>query len=273
MPLYSTRAGVARGNAGTLELLDIPEPDLGAVIAAGTLERAKSAPARESIDFAAADLLAPIPDPGEFALTGLNYRSHCEEIGHAVPTELPFGLIPAIAVNHPGASIVIPSEAPAHVDYEGEIGIIIGRHADNVAAADAWDYIAGLCACNDVSARDVQAGGMAAIPKAKGFPSFKPFGPGLLTVDELTLPLDISVKTWVNGELRQSSRSTDMIFGVPQVVEAMSARKPLEPGTLILSGTPSGVAHGGKFPFLKPGDVVEVEIEGLPRLINPVVAA
>ena len=273
MQLYTTTDGIARGDGDELCLLDVAEPDLGAVIAQGSLDQLAKASVRGRIALATAKLLAPVPKPPALALTGLNYRSHCEEVGSDIPEKLPFGIIPAIAVSSHGAQIVIPEEAPNHVDYEGEIGIIIGKRADKISAANAWDYIAGLCACNDVSARDVQAGGMAAIPKAKGFPGFKPFGPCLATPDEFSKPLDISLKTWVNGELRQNARSTDMVFEVPEVVEAMSHRQVLEPGTLILSGTPAGVAHGGKYPFLKPGDLIEVEVEGLPKLVNSVVAA
>ena len=268
MPLFCTTAGIARGrgDCAILELLDVEEPDLGAVLENGTLEAVKAAPARGRLAYAEATFLPPVPEPGEMALTGLNYRSHCIATGNAIPSELPFGVIPARAVNAHGADVSIPREAPDHVDYEGEIGF-------DVLAGDAWDYIAGICPINDVSARDVQAGGRSAIPRAKGFPGFKPFGPGLLTTDELSFPLDIGLKTWVNGELRQQTRSTDMVFDIPQVVAAVSNRQPLRPGMLILTGTPAGVAHEGKHPFLQADDVVEVEVEGLPRLVNRFVDA
>ena len=275
MPLFCTTAGIARGrgDCAILELLDVEEPDLGAVLENGTLEAVKAAPARGRLAYAEATFLPPVPEPGEMALTGLNYRSHCIATGNAIPSELPFGVIPARAVNAHGADVSIPREAPDHVDYEGEIGLIVSRAGQNVKAGDAWDYIAGICPINDVSARDVQAGGRSAIPRAKGFPGFKPFGPGLLTTDELSFPLDIGLKTWVNGELRQQTRSTDMVFDIPQVVAAVSNRQPLRPGMLILTGTPAGVAHEGKHPFLQADDVVEVEVEGLPRLVNRFVDA
>lgn len=274
MPLFSTTAGIARGrgDCATLELLDVVEPDLGAVLKNGTLAAVKAAAARGSLAYDEATFLPPIPEPGEMALTGLNYRSHCIATGHDIPTELPFGVIPARAVNAHGASVVIPKDAPDHVDYEGEIALIVGKAGENVKASEAWEFIAGICPINDVSARDVQAKGRAAIPQAKGFPGFKPFGPGVLTVDELSFPLDIGLRTWVNGELRQETRSTDLIFDIPHIVEAVSQRQPLRPGMLILTGTPSGVAHEGKHPFLKAGDIVEVEVEGLPRLVNPFIA-
>ena len=275
MPLFSTTSGIARGrgDCAVLELLDVEEPDIGTVLGSGNLETIKVAPSRGSLAFTEATFLPPVPEPGEMALTGLNYRSHCIATGNAIPSELPFGVIPAHAVNAHGAEVLIPGEAPDHVDYEGEIGIIVGRAGRNINADDAWDFVAGICPINDVSARDIQAGGRSAIPRAKGFPGFKPFGPGLLTTDELSFPLDVGLKTWVNGELRQQTRSTDMVFGIPQVVAAVSNRQPLRPGMLILTGTPGGVAHEGKYPFLKARDVVEVEVEGLPRLRNRFVEA
>ena len=145
---------------------------------------------------------------------------------------------------------------------------MIGKPANGIAAAEAWDVVAGLMPLNDVSARDVQSQGnpLEAVSKAKGFPTFKPHGPVLATPDEFADPNDIALTTYVNGEVRQSGRTSDMVFDIASVVEVVSARIALSPGDVICTGTPGGVAHGGKSPYLVDGDTVEVSLDDLPVL-------
>ena len=206
----------------------------------------------------------------KFVIVGLNYRAHCEEIGRSVPTNLVFGEVPGTASHNSGGEVIIPKNAPNEIDYEGEIGIVIGRRASNIPEDRAQEVIAGLLAINDVSARDVQAVGnpLEAVAKAKGFQTFKPHGPYLATLDEFSDPRDIGITTTVNGELRQEGRTSDMVFSLPQIISIVSQKIDLHAGDLICTGTPGGVAHGRKYPFLKHGDEVVIRVEGLPPLTN-----
>jgi len=273
MKLYVTTEGIARQEGDLLLLLDVPERELGAVLARDGLSSLAGAGVRSRQPLAEATLLSPIAAPGTFVIAGLNYRPHCEEIGIPIPEKLLFGFAPGSAASGPHAPIPIPAEAPDQIDYEGELALVIGKTADAVSANEAWEHVAGICALDDVSARDVQAGGIASLGPAKGFPGFKPFGPALRTTDELTLPLDLAIETRVNGELRQRARTSDLIFDVPAIIEAVSAVRALGPGDVVCTGTPGGVAHGGEHPYLKAGDVVEVALEGLPPLRNEVAPA
>ena len=274
MQLFVTDHGIARGaGEAELEIIDPEARDLAAHLTDDGLRLlTKRAPGRR-VALTDVKFLPPIAAPGRFIIAGLNYRAHCEEMGRPVPDQLLFVSAEGGAARGAGAPILLPSEAPAHVDYEGEVAVVVGRPAANVVARDAWSVVAGLSPLNDVSARDVQSGGtIEAIGQAKGFPTFKPFGPSLATVDEFADPLDIRLRTWVNGELRQDGRTSDMVFPIPEIIEAVTAQIALEPGDVLCTGTPGGVAHGGAYPFLSPGDRIEIEVEGLPRLSNTVEA-
>jgi 2-keto-4-pentenoate hydratase/2-oxohepta-3-ene-1,7-dioic acid hydratase in catechol pathway len=169
-----------------------------------------------------------------------------------------------------GDVIPAPPSAPNQVDYEGEIGVVISRPAHQVAAPDAWSYVAGLTAVNDVSARDVQKAGaaqndMVRVLSSKRFPGFKPLGPGILTGAHDYA--DLKVTTSVNGELRQQATLGDLIFDVPTLIEAITASIELRPGDVISTGSPAGVGFvSGR--FLVPGDVVEITLGDLPPLRN-----
>ncbi|MEM7346983.1 MAG: fumarylacetoacetate hydrolase family protein [Chloroflexota bacterium] len=270
MRLFQTSEGLARQVSDSeLGILNIAESSLDEVLANGTLESLAQAAIKSHQPIAKARWLSPVLKPSRFVIAGLNYKAHCEEIGRPVPQKLLFGFAPGSAAHPAEQPILMPTGADTEVDYEGEIGVVISQQASNVSADDAWSVVAGLVPLNDVSARDVQAAGtLEAVGKAKGFDTFKPFGPCLATIDEFENPLDISIKTWVNGELRQEGRSGDMVFSIPKIIEIVTSATALEPGDVICTGTPGGVAHGGAYPYLIPGDTVEIEVEGLPRLVN-----
>lgn len=278
MQLCVTTRGIARiarsprsAEEPVLDLLLPDRFDLASQLENGSLEHLAAVKPVESFPMSKAEMLPPIAAPGQIVIAGLNYHAHCREIGRPVPDNLMFAVGPGTGVSHANAPIRLPAEAPNEVDYEGEIAIVIGSRATRVPASKAWSVVAGLTPLNDVSARDIQAAGTAlAVIRAKAFPTFKPFGPALATLDEFADPLDIGLRTRVNGELRQEVRSSDMVFSLPEIIETVTAKNTLEPGDVICTGTPGGVAHGGRHPYLVAGDVIEIEIEGLPPLVNRV---
>jgi 2-keto-4-pentenoate hydratase/2-oxohepta-3-ene-1,7-dioic acid hydratase in catechol pathway len=218
-------------------------------------------------------LLAPVA-PAAILCIGLNYRRHAAEMGAPLP-EFPvlFMKQPA-ALQHPGAPIEIPTHLASHeVDYEVELAVVIGRSCKNVAPADALDHVLGYTCANDVSARDWQkqwSGGQWS--RGKTFDTFAPLGPRLVTTDEIPDPGALGLRTFVNGELLQESSTADMIFNVPALISFLSGSTTLVPGTVILTGTPSGVGMGRTPPrWLAPGDTVTVEIDRIGALTNPVV--
>ena len=199
--------------------------------------------------------------PTKIVCIGLNYAKHAAEFGNPIPEEPLMFLKPPSALVGPGEAIVMPKGA-GQVDYEGEIGVRIGKRAKGVSAQDAWDYVDGLCALNDVTARQLQRSD-GQWSRAKGFDTFCPVGPvkPLASIDLATL----SVTTRVNGEIRQQSSADDMVFDIPTLIAHISGVMTLEPGDLIATGTPSGVGP------LVAGDVVEVEIGGVGSVSSSVV--
>jgi len=195
----------------------------------------------------------------------MNYAAHAAESG-GVPPELPIMFLkPPNTVVGPNDSVDIPRTS-TKTDWEVELGIVIGRTALYIDSVDsAVQYIAGFVAVNDISERDfqlVQSGGQWS--KGKSSPSFTPTGPWLVTPDEIDAS-SLRLRSWVNGEPRQDSSTTDMVFDVPFLVWHLSQYLQLDPGDLILTGTPEGVALSGRFPYLSAGDICEIEIEGLGR--------
>ena len=220
-------------------------------------------------------LLAPLA-PVNIIGIGLNYRRHAEEMGR-LPPEFPMIFVKTTnTVQHPGDPILLPRSANAsqEVDYECELAIVIGRAAKNVPRERAYDYIFGYTVANDVSARDWQfKWGGGQFCQGKGFDTFCPLGPVLVTADEIPDPGLLAIRTIVNGEERQKSNTSDLIFDVPAIIAFLSASKTLLPGTVILTGTPSGVGAAYSPPrFLQPGDTVSIEIENIGTLTNPVIA-
>ena len=216
--------------------------------------------------------LAPII-PYAILCIGLNYRKHAEETGAKIPEDpVLFMKVPS-ALQNPGEPIRIPTGLASHeVDYEAELAVIIGRTCKNVSRANALDYVYGYTCANDVSARDWQKKrGGSQWCRGKTFDTFAPLGPCLVTADEVPNPNRLELRSLVNGEVRQQSSTSDMIFDVPTLIEFLSGSTTLRAGTVILTGTPNGVGMAFDPPkWLKPGDEVVVEIEGIGRLTNPV---
>ncbi|GAB5561015.1 MAG: fumarylacetoacetate hydrolase family protein [Synoicihabitans sp.] len=218
-------------------------------------------------------ILAPI-QPTNILGIGLNYRQHAAEGKKKVPERPMWFVKTTAALQHPGDPIVLP-ESSQKVDYEGELAIVIGRDAKNVAPADAIDYVLGYTIAIDVSARDWQfelGGGQ--FNHAKSFDTFCPLGPFLVDPTELPDPNNLRLTTRVNGEIRQDASTADMVFDVRTLISFLSADRTLPAGTVILTGTPEGVGYARNPPlWLADGDTVEVDIEGIGRLSNPVVKA
>ena len=215
-------------------------------------------------------LLAPVSPPNIIAI-GLNYRRHAQESGMALPERPVIFLKATTAVCGPGDSIVLPKIAPNEVDYECELAIIIGKKARHVSEEEALDYVWGYTCSNDVSARDCQLRLDAQWARAKSFDTFAPLGPWVET--EIKDPDNLAIRTILNGQVMQDSNTNDMIFSCRELISFISQCMTLLPGTVIMTGTPSGVGFARKPPvFLRPGDVVEIEIEGIGTLRNQVVA-
>ncbi len=221
-----------------------------------------------------AKLLAPIA-PTNIIGVGLNYKRHAEEGGSALPSRPMWFMKTTGSVQNPGDPIVIPqTQASEEVDFEAELAVVIGRDCRNVKAAQAFDYVLGYTCANDVSARDWQMKwGGGQFCQAKSFDTFCPLGPVIVTPDELTRPQELGIRSIVNGQVMQDWTTGDMVFPVAALIEFLSGSRTLPAGTVILTGTPHGVGFARKPPvFLRPGDKVVIEIDGIGRLENPVTA-
>jgi 2-keto-4-pentenoate hydratase/2-oxohepta-3-ene-1,7-dioic acid hydratase in catechol pathway len=220
-----------------------------------------------------ATLLAPLA-PASIVCIGLNYRRHAEETRAKLPK---YPVVFSKGVNtliHPNQPRVLPRHLRSdEVDYECELAIVIGKSAKKVSRARAFDYVLGYTCANDVSARDWQKdGGGGQWCRGKGFDTFCPLGPCLVTPDEIPNPNNLAIRTLVNGEALQDWNTNDMIFDVPALIEFLSGSTTLLPGTVILTGTPHGVGMA-RTPqrWLQPGDTVSIEIEKIGTLTNPVI--
>jgi 2-keto-4-pentenoate hydratase/2-oxohepta-3-ene-1,7-dioic acid hydratase in catechol pathway len=200
------------------------------------------------VPLAQATLLAPV-EPSKILCIGRNYAAHAKELGHDVPAEPLLFLKPPSAILDPEGTIVLPRESE-RVEHEAEVGVVIGRRAKNVSRTDALSYVFGYTAVGDITARDLQRKD-GQWSRAKGFDTFCPVGPWIETSCD---PAHLKVQCRVNGTLRQDGVTADMIFDVPTLIEYTSRMMTLEPGDLIVTGTPEGVGP------LVPGDVLEVEI-------------
>lgn len=212
-----------------------------------------------------------VSDPGKIVCVGLNYRRHAAETNMPIPeTPVLFSKYNNSIAAY-GDSVSLPPVAIEY-DYEVELGVVIGKSARNVSLDDALGYVLGYVTANDVSVRDLQTRTSQWL-LGKTLDNFLPVGPYLVTPDEVGDPQLLSIKTWVNGDLRQNSNTGDMIFNVAEIISYISRYFTLEPGDVIVTGTPEGVAMGREDkPWLKPGDEVVVEVEKLGSLKNVMIA-
>jgi 2-keto-4-pentenoate hydratase/2-oxohepta-3-ene-1,7-dioic acid hydratase in catechol pathway len=272
----STRLGVVDGDG----LLDLAEAapalprDMIAFLAAGppALDAARAATARAGTRLPLADvrLEAPVPRPGKFLAIGLNYADHVAESGMERPWVPVFFNKQSTCVVGPGDPVHLP-RASALLDYEGELGFVVGRRCRHVPRDRAHEVIAGYVVVNDVSVRDWQLR-TPTMTMGKSFDTHGPMGPWLVTPDEVGDPHALELRTWVNGELRQHSNTSQLIFDCFAQVEHLSTAFTLEPGDVVTTGTPAGVGGAMKPPrFLVAGDVVRIEIERVGRIENRVV--
>ncbi len=240
----------------------------GRFLADGGIARTREALEAGSLPTVSGDdvrIGSPVARPGSVVCIGLNYAAHAAESCAAPPTIPVVFLKPANTVSGPFDSAPIPPSSEKY-DWEVELGIVIGREASYLSdPEEAAGCIAGYLMANDLSERDYQLPGAAGQwAKGKSLPSSTPLGPWLVPADELNAGR-LRLRSWVNGERRQDSNTADLIFDVATLVHHLSQYMLLEPGDVILTGTPEGVALSGRFPYIQPGDVVELEIEGLGR--------
>jgi 2-keto-4-pentenoate hydratase/2-oxohepta-3-ene-1,7-dioic acid hydratase in catechol pathway len=217
--------------------------------------------------------LAPVVPTAIYGI-GLNYREHAKEMGSKLPEHPVVFMKSTTSVQDPQRPIVLPRHLYSdQVDYECELAVVIGKTCKNVSAADALDYVLGYTCANDVSARDWQKfHGGGQWTKGKSFDTFCPLGPILVTADRIPNPQILPLRTILNGQIRQESYTGDMIFTVAEIIAFLSGSTTLLPGTVILTGTPSGVGTAANPPrYLKQGDQVIIEITGIGRLENPVI--
>jgi 2-keto-4-pentenoate hydratase/2-oxohepta-3-ene-1,7-dioic acid hydratase in catechol pathway len=259
-------------------------PDVRTILENNLLGRAASA-AGHSVPLKEVKLLAPIPNPGMVLSVGMNYHEHLKEMKTPVP-EKPAAFTKSVAsIVGPDAPIRIPPSNPDMLDWEGEFSVVIGRPCHRVKAAQALDYVAGYTIVNDVSARDWVApifsaqGIMGPIHAwehnllGKMFPTFCPMGPVLATKDEVPDPANVKLQTRLNGTVMQDANTDDLVFSVVELIEYYSRFYLFRPGDVITTGSPSGVGYGRKPKlFMKAGDVVEVEVQGIGILRNPLAA-
>jgi 2-keto-4-pentenoate hydratase/2-oxohepta-3-ene-1,7-dioic acid hydratase in catechol pathway len=249
--------------------------DLVALLAAGepalSAARAAAADARTRIPLARVHLHAAVPRPPKFLAIGLNYRDHAAEAKLEIP-KLPIVFNKQTScTTGPYDPIHLPRVSSA-LDYEGELGFVVGRRCRHVPRERAREVIAGYLVVNDVSVRDWQMR-VPTWTMGKSFDTHGPLGPWLTTADEAGDPHALRIRTWVNGETRQDSNTKELIFDCFALVEHLSTAFTLEPGDVVATGTPAGVGAVMRPPrYLVAGDVVRIEIEGLGRLENPVIA-
>jgi 2-keto-4-pentenoate hydratase/2-oxohepta-3-ene-1,7-dioic acid hydratase in catechol pathway len=248
------------GSTQIMSLIEAPQEDLRYYVEHGSASPLSSN--FEAIPLSAADLLPPVT-PSKIICVGRNYREHVQELGNEIPTEPLIFFKPPSALLRPGGAVVLP-KISERVDFEGELALVIGRRTRNLKLDDNWrEVLRGFTLANDISARDLQKKDVQ-WARAKGFDTFCPVGP--IVSDELDPDAGVTIETRVNGELRQQASMNDLIFSIPFLLCHISAAFTLEPGDLILTGTPSGVGP------LKPGDRVEVSLAGIGVLANTVEA-
>lgn len=224
------------------------------------------------VDLDACRLLSPVAAPQKVLAIGLNYVDHAREAGIDLPTAPVMFVKTPNSIIGPEEPIRVRAEDSAQVDYEAELAVVIGRRATRVSEGAALDHVLGYTACNDVSARDVQLADGQWV-RGKSFDTFCPLGPWIVSTSEIPDPQQLTVRCRLNGDLMQDGHTSDMVFGVAAIVANLSRHLTLEPGDVIITGTPAGVGFSRTPPvFMHDGDIVEVEIGSVGTLRNPVVA-
>jgi 2-keto-4-pentenoate hydratase/2-oxohepta-3-ene-1,7-dioic acid hydratase in catechol pathway len=247
--------------------------DLASVLAGPGLDAVRrAAPAAPRHPLHAVALLAPVARPPKILAIGLNYRDHVAETGREPPAHQLWFNKQSTCVIGPGAGIEVPVESE-QVDYEGELGLVIGRRCRHVPAGRAREVVAGWVVVNDVSVRDWQYRSPT-FTMGKSWDTHGPMGPWMVTTDELGDPHALRLRTTVNGDLRQDGWTGDMVFDCWEMVEHLSTAFTLEPGDVVSTGTPAGVGAARTPPaWLRAGDTVRIDIEGIGALENPVIDA
>jgi 2-keto-4-pentenoate hydratase/2-oxohepta-3-ene-1,7-dioic acid hydratase in catechol pathway len=228
----------------------------------------EAADAGERLALEEVRLRAPVPDPEKIICIGLNYRDHAEESGQEIPQAPMWFAKFANSLIGSGEDIVLPAAHPDYVDYEAELALVIGREAHEVAESDALAHVAGVMPFNDVSARDLQIQNPL-WTSGKAIDTFAPCGPALVTLDEAGDLGALTLRTRIDGETVQEGDTSNLIFGPAELVAWLSRTITLRPGDIIATGTPAGVG-AAKGRFLRAGETVEVEIDGIGALSNPV---
>jgi 2-keto-4-pentenoate hydratase/2-oxohepta-3-ene-1,7-dioic acid hydratase in catechol pathway len=266
-PFGSLHALIGRGPAALAAIRQLQEMAAGREL--------------EAVKVRAADVrvLAPIPRPAKNVFcVGRNYVEHIAEGARAqkIALDLPefpvFFSKPPTAVIGPGEAIPVQVQVSTKIDYEVELAVVIGKRGRNIKAGDAFDHVFGYTIVNDITARDLQRRHGGQFLKGKGLDGSCPMGPVIVTRDAIADPGQLAIRLWVNDDLRQDGNTRDMIFPIGALIESLSEGLTLEPGDIVATGTPSGVGYAMREPqFLKRGDVVTCELEGIGRLVNPVI--
>jgi len=278
------QVGIVSADGKSVQPLSLPVQAEGggvlALVTGAATGVASPEPVGPAIQIGDVVLQAPIPAPRRnIFCVGRNYHEHAKELSGSVFKDssantaawpIVFTKVPECVIG-PGQVVQLPGGVSSQIDYEAELAVVIGRGGRNISRAAAMSHVYGYTIVNDVTARDVQMRHQQ-WDLGKSFDTFCPMGPWLVTADELD-GQNTRVRCWVNGELRQDARTTDLIFDIPTLIETCSRGITLLPGDIIATGTPSGVGMGMKPPvFLQPGDTVRIEIDGIGILENPFVA-
>lgn len=282
---YLYRGHTSIGKIVADQIIDLPASD--ATLPASMLEllaqgpsalaraRALQAADAVTVPLSAVTLLAPIANPGKYLAIGMNYRKHVEEAreaGLTVPDVQVWFNKQVSCINGPYAEVHMPTVSDK-LDYEVELGVVIGRRCRNVKAADAQSVIAGYMVCNDVTVRDWQLRSPT-MTIGKSFDTTGPIGPWIVTADDIADPHALDMRLFVNGEQRQHESTAGMVYNIYQQIEHLSTVMTLEPGDILATGTPSGVGAAMKpAQFLRIGDVVRAEIDGIGAIENKIVSA
>jgi 2-keto-4-pentenoate hydratase/2-oxohepta-3-ene-1,7-dioic acid hydratase in catechol pathway len=278
---YQSSSGPRVGVLNGERVRPLPGMDMLALIRRGEAGLALVQASTETeLALSSLTLLAPIPiPPRNIICLGMNYAAHAAESLRAksLPIKMPevpvFFTKATTTVNAPYGDIPYDPGVTAKLDWEVELAVVIGRQGKNISREQAFDYVFGYTVLNDVSARDLQASHQQFF-KGKSLDGTCPMGPAIVTKDEVSDPHNLRLRCWVNGVLKQDSATGDLIFDIPALIEWLSRGMTLLPGDILSTGTPSGVGFARTPPeFLKPGDLVECEVEGIGRIRNRVVQA